>query len=503
MSLLDNLALGFEAAGTLQNLGFALIGCLLGTLIGVLPGIGAVATVAMLLPISYGLEPLSGLIMLASIYYGAQYGGSTAAILLNVPGESSSVVTCIDGYRMAQNGRGGAALTVAALGSLFAGIVGTIAIGAFGPVLARVSQGFNSPEYFALMVFGLVGAVVLANGSVLKAVAMIFLGLLLGLVGTDITSGTSRYAFGQVQLFDGIGFVVLALAMFGFPEIILNLERRLNEDLPTVQSYDTLMPSREEFRRAAPASLRGTLLGAILGILPGGGGILASFASYALEKRISRHPQRFGSGMIEGVAGPESANNAAAQTAFIPMLTLGIPSHPVMALMMGAMLIHGIAPGSSVMKNQPELFWGMVASMFIGNVMLVIINLPLVGLWVRFLKVPYRLLYPAIVIFCCIGIYSVNYSTFEVLLTSAFAVLGYFFYKTGCEPAPFLLAFVLGPMMEENLRRSMMLARGNPAIFVERPICLALLVFSALLIVVVALPALRRRRDETFAEEGS
>ncbi len=498
--LFQHLSTGFGAALTLSNLGFALIGCLLGTLIGVLPGLGAVATVAMLLPVTYGLDPLSGMIMLASIYYGAQYGGSTTAILVNLPGESSSVVTCLDGYRMARNGRAGAALSVAALGSLFAGIVGTLFIAGLGPLLAGVSQRFNSPEYFALMVFGLIGSVVLANGSVLKAIAMVFLGLLVGLVGIDVTSGTLRYTFGSLQLYDGIGFVVLALGFFGIPEIMSNLEKPASTRSVMVASYDSLMPTREEARRAVPASIRGTLLGSFLGILPGGGGILAAFSSYALEKRVSKTPERFGTGMVEGVAGPESANNAAAQTAFIPMLTLGIPSHPVMALMMGALLVHGMAPGSSIMVNQPVLFWGLVASMFIGNLMLVIINLPMIGIWVQLLKVPYRLLFPAVLIFCCIGIYSVNNSAFEVMLAAFVATLGYVFYKLGCEPAPFLLAVVLGPMMEENLRRSMTLSRGDPAIFVERPICLALLALSALLVALIALPSIRKRREETFVE---
>jgi len=499
--MIDNLALGLGAAATPINIGVALIGCLLGTMIGVLPGIGAVATLAMLMPITYGLDPLTGLIMLAAIYYGAQYGGSTTAILVNMPGESSSVVTCLDGYHMAQKGRAGAALTVAALGSLFAGVVGTLVIAGFGPMLAKASQSFQSPEYFALMVFGLIGSIVLASGSLLKAVGMIFLGLLFGLVGTDATSGTMRYAFGQANLFEGIDFVVMALGLFGLPEILRNLEGNADSERSRIATVGSLFPSRAEWRRAIPAALRGTGLGAVLGILPGGGSVLASFASYAVEKQVSGQPQSFGTGRIEGVAGPESANNAAAQTAFIPMLSLGIPSHPVMALMMGAMMVHGISPGSGLIDKQPVLFWGMVASMLIGNLMLVIINLPMIGIWVKLLRVPYRLLFPAIAIFCCIGIYSVRGEAFDLWLAAGVTVLGYLFHRLNCEPAPFLLAFVLGPMMEENLRRSMLLSRGSVSIFLDRPICLALLLLSVLLLMVAVLPRVRKRREETFAED--
>jgi len=499
MDILGNLAIGFGAAATPLNLGFCLIGVLLGTAIGVLPGIGPIATIAMLLPITYGAPPLGALIMLAGIYYGAQYGGSTTAILVNLPGESSSVVTCLDGYQMARKGRAGAALSIAAVGSLVAGCVGTLVLAGFAPMLARVSDSFLSPEYCALMTFGLVAAVVLAHGSALKAVAMVFLGLLLGIVGTDVQSGVVRYTFGISELYDGIDFVPLAIGLFGLSEIMRNLDQSAMER-QIRHVVGSLWPTREEVRQAWPAVLRGTGLGALLGILPGGGAVLSSFASYVLEKRLSRTPERFGTGAPEGVAGPESANNAAAQTSFIPLLTLGIPSNPVMALMMGAMVIQGIAPGTAVITEHPELFWGMTASMWIGNLMLIIINLPLIGIWVRMLQVPYRILFPCILVLCCVGSYSAQLSPTLIFLLAIFAVLGYVFVKLGCEGAPFILGFVLGPLMEENLRRSLVLSGGNPIIFVERPISLALLLASLFLIALIVMPRFRRTREEAFQE---
>jgi TctA family transporter len=499
MEFLDNLAYGFGLAATLKNLFFCLAGCLLGTLIGVLPGIGPVATIAMLLPATYGLDPLAALIMLAGIYYGAQYGGSTTAILVNIPGETSSVITCLDGHQMARQGRAGVALAIAALGSFFAGCVGTIFIAANASALAFYSQKFNSPEYFSLMVLGLLSAVVIARGSVLKAVAMIFAGLLFGLVGTDVNSGVQRYNFGIPELFDGIGFLPVVMGLFGIVEIMNNVERP-----PSRHFLDTkiagLWPSRRDLREAAPAVVRGTLLGSILGILPGGGAVLAAFAAYSLEKKVAKDPSRFGRGAIEGVAGPESANNAAAQTSFIPLLTLGLPSNVVMALMMGAMTIQGIAPGSAVMQKRPDLFWGMVASMWIGNLMLLIINLPLIGLWVKLLRVPYRLLFPSILVFCLIGIYSVSNSTTDMWLTAFFAILGYVLVKFDCEPAPFVLGFILGPLMEENLRRSMTISRGDPMIFLEREISLTLLLMALGVLLLVVLPQFRRTREEAFQE---
>ena len=499
MDMLQNLAIGFGGAATPVNLGLCLIGCLLGTLIGVLPGIGPIATIAMLLPITYGLSPLGALIMLAGIYYGAQYGGSTTAVLVNLPGESSSVVTCLDGYQMARNGRAGAALTIAALGSFFAGCVGTLLLAAFAPALASAAEQFRSPEYFALMLFGLIAAVVLASGSVIKAVAMVLLGLLFGLVGTDVSSGVTRYGFGVPELYDGIDFVPVAVGLFGLAEIMANLDRP-DEERSLAAKVGSLWPTREETWRSIPAVLRGTLVGSLLGILPGGGAVLSSFAAYTLEKKISKTPEIFGKGAVEGVAAPEAANNAGAQTSFIPLLTLGIPSTPVMAVMVGAMMIQGIAPGTALIKERPELFWGIVASMWIGNAMLVIINLPLIGLWVKLLQVPYRVLFPCILVLCCVGTYSTGNSTTLVIMLAVFAVLGYVFVKLGCETAPFLLGFVLGPLMEENLRRSMVISFGDPLIFVQRPISGAILALTAGLVLLIVLPQFRRTREAAFQE---
>ena len=501
MELLSNLALGFATALSLQNLFYAFVGVLIGTLIGVLPGIGPIATLAMLLPTTYALEPTSALIMLAGIYYGAQYGGSTTAILVNLPGESSSVVTCLDGYQMARRGRAGAALGIAAIGSFVAGTFATLLVAAFAPPLTELAFKFGPAEYFSLMVLGLIGAVVLASGSLIKAIAMIVLGLLLGLVGTDVNSGVARFNFDVPELSDGIGFVAVAMGVFGFAEIITNLEKKEHREVFT-SKVGSLLPNWSEAKQAAPAVARGTLLGSVLGILPGGGALLAAFAAYTVEKKVagaSADPP-FGKGNIRGVAGPESANNAGAQTSFIPMLTLGIPPNAVMALMIGAMTIHNIQPGPQVMTSNPSLFWGLIASMWIGNLMLVILNLPLIGLWIQLLKVPYRLLYPAILVFCCIGVYSINNNTFDVYVTVVCAALGYLFYKLRCEPAPLLLGFILGPMMEENLRRAMLLSRGDPTVFFTRPLSLTLLLMAAALVVIVALPAIKKTREVAFQE---
>ena len=497
--LFGNLALGFGVALSLQNLAFCLIGALLGTLIGVLPGIGPVATIAMLLPITFNLAPVSALIMLAGIYYGAQYGGSTTAILVNLPGESSSVVTCIDGYQMARQGRAGPALAISAIGSFFAGCVATVLIALFSPPLTAMAQKFGAAEYFSLMVFGLIAAVVLAHGSVIKAVAMIFLGLFLGLIGTDVNTGTQRFTFGVPELSDGIGFVPLAMGLFGLAEIIANLSNPERRELLN-SKITGLFPTMKDLKAAAPAILRGTTLGSVLGVLPGGGALLSAFAAYTFEKKIAKDPSRFGKGAIEGVAAPEAANNAGAQTSFIPLLTLGIPPNAVMALMVGAMTIHGIQPGPQVMTQRPDLFWGMIASMWIGNLMLVVINLPMIGLWVRLLRVPYRMLFPAILLFCCIGVYSLNNSAFEVLTMAMFGLLGYAFIKLGCEPAPLLLGFILGPLMEENLRRALLLSRGDPFVFFQRPISLGLLIASALLLLIIILPAVRKTREAAFQD---
>jgi putative tricarboxylic transport membrane protein len=503
MDLIANLSLGFGVAFTPINLLYAFVGCMLGTMIGVLPGIGPLATIAMLLPATYALPPVSALIMLAGIYYGAQYGGSTTAILVNLPGEASSVVTIIDGHQMAKQGRAGPALAAAGLGSFFAGCVGTLVLAAFAVPLTEVAFKFGPAEYFALMVLGLIGAVVLASGSLLKAVGMILLGLLMGLVGTDVNSGVARFSFDVPELTDGLGVVGLAMGLFGYSEIISNLGKAESEREVFTAKVKGLMPTKEDFKRMVPAVLRGTVLGSALGILPGGGALMASFAAYTIEKKTRLHAGEvpFGRGNIRGVAAPEAANNAAAQTSFIPLLTLGIPPNAVMALMVGAMTIHNIQPGPQVMTSNPELFWGLIASMWIGNAMLVILNLPLIGMWIKLLTVPYRWLFPAIVLFCAIGVYSTNNNTFDIWTVAIFGVIGYVFIKIGAEPAPLILGFILGPMMEENLRRALLLSRGDWSVFVTRGLSASLLAVAALLLVVVVLPAAKKKREETFVED--
>jgi len=503
MDLFNNLALGFGVAFTLQNLMYAFIGCLLGTLIGVLPGIGPLATIAMLLPATYALPPVAALIMLAGIYYGAQYGGSTTAILVNLPGESSSVVTVIDGYQMARQGRAGPALAAAGLGSFFAGCVGTLILAAFAAPLTELAFKFGPAEYFSLMILGLIGAVVLASGSLIKAVAMIVLGLLLGMVGTDVNSGVARFSFDVAELTDGIGFIVIAMGVFGYGEIISNLSKHESEREVFTASVSGLMPTKEDFKNMVPAVLRGTALGSLLGILPGGGAVMAAFAAYTLEKKTKLRPGElpFGKGNIRGVAAPEAANNAGAQTSFIPLLTLGIPPNAVMALMVGAMTIHNIQPGPQVMTSNPELFWGLIASMWIGNLMLVILNLPLIGIWIKLLSVPYRWLFPSIVLFCAIGVYSTNNTTFDIWMVGIFGFIGYVSIKLGAEPAPLLLGFILGPMMEEYLRRALLLSRGDWSVFVTRPLSASLLLAAAILLAVVLMPSVKAKREEAFVEE--
>jgi putative tricarboxylic transport membrane protein len=500
MDLLSHLAVGFGVALTPINLAYALVGCLLGTLIGVLPGIGPVATIAMLLPTTYALQPVSALIMLAGIYYGAQYGGSTTAILVNMPGETSSVVTTLDGHQMARKGMAGQALAIAAIGSFFAGTIATIFVAAFSPPLSALALKFGPAEYFSLMVLGLIGSVVLAHGSLLKAIAMIVLGLLMGIVGTDVNSGVARFDFGIPELSDGIGIVGVAMGLFGFAEIIINLESTEKREVVSKKVKGFLL-SWSQIKQAVPAILRGTGIGSMLGLLPGGGAMLASFAAYAVEKKISKTPWEFGKGAIQGVAGPESANNAGAQTSFIPLLTLGIPENAVMAMMVGAMTIHNIQPGPQVITSNPQLFWGLIASMWVGNAMLVVLNLPLIGIWIRLLRVPYRLLYPAILLFCAIGVYTVNNTSFDVMQTAVFGFVGVLFVKLEMEPAPLLLGFVLGPMMEENLRRALLLSRGDPGVFMTRPISAGLLIAAALLVLLIALPNVKRKREEAFQEE--
>jgi putative tricarboxylic transport membrane protein len=499
MEILNNLVMGFGVAATPVNLMYCFIGTLLGTFIGVLPGIGPTATIAMLLPLTYYLSPTASLIMLAGIYYGSQYGGSTTAILVNLPGEVSSSVTAIDGYQLARKGKAGTALSIAAIGSFVAGTFATLLIAVFALPLTSIALQFGSAEYFSLIILGFIAATALAHGSIVKAFAMIIAGMLFGMIGTDTHSGAFRFTMGIVELRDSLSIVAVALGIFGIVEVLRNLET-LSETVPEAAKITTLWPSREDARRSVWPIIRGSVIGSLLGILPGGGSILSAFTAYAVEKRISKHPEEFGKGAIEGVAAPESANNAGAQTSFIPLLTLGIPSHALMALMIGAMMIQGITPGPRVVVEQPELFWGVIASMWLGNLMLIVLNLPLIGLWVSLLRVPYGLMFPAIVLFCCIGTYSITNNVFDVWVMLLFGVLGVFFHKVGAEPAPFVLGFILGPLMEENFRRAMYLSRGDALIFLQRPISAFLLILALALLVILVLPAVQAKRAEVFRE---
>ena len=500
MDVLEGLSLGFATALTPTNLLFCLIGVALGTAVGVLPGIGPTATMGMLLPITFGFEAVTSLIMLAGIYYGAQYGGSTTAILINLPGESSAAVTAIDGHEMAKRGRAGTALATAALGSFFAGTVGTIVVALVAVPVSRAALNFGPAEFFSLIVLGLIASITLASGSTLKALAMIVLGLLLGTVGQDTGTGVPRFTFGVPELFQGLQFVSLAVGLFGIAEILRNLEGDMTRSV-MVEKVKGLWLSKDDFRRVRMPVLRGTVLGSVLGVLPGAGHVLASFVSYSVEKRSAKHPQEFGKGAIEGVAGPESANNAAAQTSFIPLLTLGLPGNSIMALLIGALLIQGIVPGPNVINDEPELFWGLIVSFWIGNLFLVLLNLPLIGLWVKMLTIPYRWLFPAIIAFAAIGTYSIKLNAFDVYAIAFFAVLGYVLIKLGCEPAPLLLGFVLGPLLERYLRRALTISQGDATVFVTRPLSLALLVLAALAFVVAVLPSVRRKREVVFEEE--
>jgi putative tricarboxylic transport membrane protein len=497
MSFFDGLLVAMEPA----NLLACFAGALIGTFVGVLPGLGPVATIAMLLPITYHLSPAAAIVMLSGIYYGAQYGGSITAILANIPGETSTVVTCLDGYRMAQKGRAGVALSIAAIGSFVAGLFATGVIAFVSVPLSDLAQQFGPAEYFALMSLGLVGAVVLARGSVVKALAMIMVGLLLGLVGTDVNTGLQRLNFNMPQLADGLSFAAIAMGVFGIGEIFATLGRK-SAGVSVIARIERLWPSRADLSASVAPIVRGSILGSALGVLPGGGAILSSFASYALEKKISRTPERFGQGAIEGVAGPESANNAGAQTSFIPMLTLGIPANPVMALIAGGLMLHGITPGPQIITEQSLLFWTVIASMLIGNLLLVVINIPFVGLWTKLFKMPYEILFPCIVVICCVGTYSVNKSSFDVLILGLFGVIGYALAKLDFEVGPMLLGLILGPMLEENFRRAMLLARGDPINIITRPISAILLTASLVLLCVILLPNLRRTRETVFQEEA-
>jgi putative tricarboxylic transport membrane protein len=481
MGVIESLALGFQVALSAQNLAYCFAGVALGTLIGVLPGIGPLSTIGLLFPITFYLPSIPALIMLAGIYYGAQYGGAITSILLNLPGETSSAVTCLDGYPMARGGRAGAALAISALASFLAGCLGTLLIALAGPPLGEWALAFGSAEYFSLMLMGLVGSAVLTQGDAVKGLAMVVVGLLIGLIGTDVNSGLPRYAFDVPELVDGVGFTVIAVGLFAVAEIATNLERREPQTAYT-GALTSIMPNAAELARSFWPAMRGTGVGAFFGLLPGTGPALSSFAAYMLEKKIAREPARFGPGAIEGVAAPEAANNAAAQASFIPTLTLGIPGTAVMTLMLGAMVMQGVTPGPQVVTGNPELFWGIVASMWIGNLMLLVLNLPLVGVWVRLLRIPYRWLFPCVVMFCCIGNYAVNNNPVDVYLCAALGVFGYVLAKLECEPAPLLLGYVLGPLMEEHLRRAMLLSRGDPTVFFTRPISLVFMVATVLVL---------------------
>ncbi|MGO7133561.1 tripartite tricarboxylate transporter permease [Rhizobium leguminosarum] len=498
--ILDNILTGFAVALEPQNLMMAFIGTSLGTLIGVLPGLGPLATMAMLLPLTFHVAPEAALIMLAGIYYGAQYGCSTTSILINLPGESSSAVTCLDGHQLARQGRGGVALAIAAIASFCGGTVATIVTILFAVPLSALGLAFGAADYFSLMVFGLVGSILLARGSLLKAVGMILFGVLLGLIGTDVNSGDQRFTFGFDELFEGIDFTCVAIGIFGLAEIIKNLATGAGQQPLPISPIAENYPKKEDFRAAWPAMLRGSFVGSFLGLLPGGGALLSSFAAYGLEKKISKTPDRFGKGAIEGVAGPESANNAGAQTSFIPMLTLGLPSNPTMAIMIGALMIQGITPGPQVMVAQPALVWGLIISMWVGNIMLLFINLPLIGMWVSVLRIPYRILFPCIILFCAIGVYSIRGSAFDIYAAAAMGLLGYVLLRVNCEPAPLALGMILGPMIEENFRRAMQLSSGNPLTFFSHPISLGFLIAAAILVAVVALPMIRRERNVIFEE---
>src|SRR5215216_7411884 len=502
MDALGGLATGFAVILTPGNLYLCFLGSLIGTLVGVLPGVGPLAALALLLPITFTMTPVGGMVMLASIFYGAMYGGSTTSILLNIPGEAASVVTCLDGHQMAKQGRAGAALGIAAIGSFVAGTLGVIVMTFFAPAIAAVAIRFGPPENFALMVLGVVCTLFMITGSPVKGVLMMALGFLTAAIGIDVVNGRERFTFGSVNLSAGIELLAVVIGLFGVTEVLSNVEKVVKSTVVT-DRIRGLWPTLADWRASWRPMLRGSGLGFLLGLVPGGGPVTASFMSYAIEKRVSAHPERFGKGAIEGVAGPESANNAGAQTSFIPMLTLGIPSNAVMALMIGALMIQGIAPGPQVMNEKPELFWGLIASMWVGNLMLVVLNLPLIGMWVKLLSVPYRYLYPSILVFMAIGVYSLSNNPFDVLIMAIFGILGYICAKLECEPAPMILGFILGPLMEENLRRAMLLSRGDPFVFVSpsKPISLGFLVASAILLVIVALPAIRKKRDEAFAAE--
>ena len=492
MGLLSNLALGFQTAVSPATLLYCFIGVFVGTLIGVLPGIGALSTISLLLPLTYHLDPTAAVVLLAGVYYGAQYGGSTASILLNLPGTPSSAVACLDGYPMSRQGRAGVALFMTTAASFIGATIGVLLMTLFTPAIADLGLKFGPYEYFAMMLLGLIAASTLASGSPVKGMAMVVLGLLLGMIGTDVQTGQQRFDFGIPELTDGLNLVALAMGVFGVSEVVNSINRVKRAGEGNRISMRAMWPTRKDWREAALPMLRGSGIGSFFGALPGTGAGIASFMAYATEKRISRTPERFGKGAIEGLASSEAANNAAAQTAFVPTMSLGIPGDAVMALMIGALIIHGIQPGPMMISEQPAMFWGLIASFVIGNLMLVILNIPLIGVWVAILRIPYRVLYPAILVFIALGVYSVNNNSFDIMMVALAGVFGYALSVLRFEVAPLLLGFVLGPLMEEHLRRALLLARGDPMVFVQRPISLGLLVACVLIVVWTTVSALRR-----------
>jgi putative tricarboxylic transport membrane protein len=499
MEFFGNFIAGFTVALQPTNLMFCFLGVFIGTLIGVLPGIGPVGTMAILLPVTYGIAPTTAIIMLAGIYYGAQYGGSTTSILVNIPGEAASVITCLDGYQMARKGRAGPALGIAAFGSFIAGTFAVIGLQLLAPPLVSVALRFGPPEYFSLMLLGFVILTYLAQKSMVKALMMAGVGIVMGTIGLDTMTGMPRFTFNIPELLDGVGLAPLAMGLFGISEILLNVEKKIKQELLTTKVRG-LFPNLEDWRRSTLPILRGTVLGFFLGILPGGGAVLSSFVSYAVEKRFSKYPQEFGKGVIEGVAAPESANNSAAQGAFIPLLTLGIPANVVMAILLGALMIHNITPGPMLVKEHPQLFWGVITSMYLGNIMLLVLNLPLIGLWVQLLRVPYSLLFPLILFVCLIGAYVINNSAVDVAIMFIFGVVGYFMRKFEYEPAPLVLAYVLAPMLENALRQSLILSSGSFGIFITRPISAGCLIVAAVLLLSSLLPMIRKKREIIVAE---
>lgn len=500
MNLFQDLFYGFSIAFQPVNLLSCFLGVLVGTLVGVLPGIGPVGAMSVLLPVTFGMPPVSAIIMLAGIYYGAMYGGSTTSILVNIPGEAASVVTCLDGYQMALQGRAGPALGIAAFGSFIAGTFGILGLMLLATPLAEFALKFSYPEYSSLMLLGLTILVFLTQGSILRGLIMAGLGIFLSLIGQDVIEGSARFTFGIRGLIDGVGLVPMAMGLFGISEIFMNLEKP-QERIILKTAIKHLLPSREDWRRSAKPIGRGTVLGFFLGILPGGGAIISSFLSYALEKRFSNHPEEFGKGAIEGVAGPESANNSASSGAFIPLFSLGIPANVVMALLLGALMIHGLQPGPLIITQHPEIFWGTVASMYVGNAMLLALNLPLIGIWVRILRIPYRTSFPLILLFCLIGVYSVGSNVFDIYVMLVFGALGYLLRKLSYEPAPMVLAFVLGPILEQNLRQALILSDGSIGIFLSRPLSAGALLIALILLLSAVLPSLQRKRKTVMNEK--